>query len=107
MYMAMTKLEQRLAQLPEEQRAAALRDAWRAFRASDHFDFVVAILRDIERQALAAIRQRPGGDLRVPATALHVVDLIRRSFMALDSGRGADSTGVWNDGEDFMPEAGV
>jgi len=98
-----TALEEELLRLPEDQRAAALHERWQAFRGSPHLDFVVMVLRDVERQALTTIRERPTADLRGSAMALHVVDLIRRAFVALDTGPEPAAVD-WFDDEDFLPE---
>lgn len=81
-----TKLEEELAALPEEERGRRLQQLWTDFRGSPFFDLVVAVLRDIERQAVETIRQRPTANLVGAAMALHVVDLLRRSFSAMASG---------------------
>lgn len=99
----LTILERALAALPEKERAERLRAEWGAFRASPHFDFVVAILRDVERQALETIRGRPTADLRGSAMALHVVDLIRRSFTTMTTAQDASGT-EWSDAEEFLDE---
>lgn len=99
-----TKLEIALANLPPEERTQRLTALWRSFRDSEHFDLVVAILRDLERQAMMTIRERPMADLRGAAMALHVVDRIRRSFEALDAGDAHDAV-RWSDEEgDFTAE---
>lgn len=89
-----------LENLPQDEAFARLETLWKGFRASEFFQLLVHVLRDLESTALEGIRQYPTEHNVENAMVLHVVNRIRRRIESYTADQGPLPD--WYDDEDFL-----
>jgi len=99
MRFAETPLERELAGLPTEDQAKRRTEIWRSFKGTPAFWLMVAVLRNIEEQAVELMRKSKIAP-DVPARTLRVIDLIRTTFENYDTMESTE----WFDAEAFFGE---